>query len=1062
MKNVCLRGILFTAAIFPAACQTEGEPELAIQRGHSGSVLSVAWSRGFVVTGGSDHCVKIWDLETGKEIRSMAGHDSAVFEVAVSNDGKYIVSRGGADVRVWDFSTGKQLWMVHEAMSAVAVTLDGERVVCGGDKLKIFDIRTGKEISVLSEKTARVISISLNPDRKHVVTGNGDKTIRILELDTGKEIRRIQCPTEIGAVAVSPSSGRYILSGCGDTRVKWGSHEIKVWDFATGKEVRTMAGQPGRISSLAITGNEVCAISAPVDTECIKDFSIKVWDLSTGKEVRTLSGHTYYINSLALNTAGNFLFSVSSDGTIREWELSTGREVRRLSGHSCNIKSVVANGNGSVIASIHKNSIGLWEPAKGEMRELNGHSDEILAFAMDDTGKYGISGSRDKTAVVWSIETGKPIHPRGDVTVRATSKIDKDGKFVVMEDSGLKLWKIRNDEKTDSFSVEKFSALFVVMTDDSKYVVAKARDKTVTMWEVSTGKEICTISGHRGIQDKTYISILEENDCYEPPGVTPDGRYVVSSTLQGPVSVWDTATGKEICALKDTKMCVTSLVVTPDGKYVVTGDTQNTIRVWELPTGKEYLRLSGHSAAVTSVTTCTGGKYIVSGSEDGSIRFWNLESGKMLGTVVEFLDGEWIFFTPDRRFDCSLNGAQYCGWVVGLKYYSFEQFEERYRVRGLARQVLAPLWGEKTVEPAVQTPVDKSLPIPAEVVIVSPSDGEELKQPEVDVKIMIIHNKGIKQAELFVNGKETAPRGITVTKKEDKRFGLTLTAQLVPGENVIGVQAIDVDSVKSRREEVRVIYKPAQTVKPELWILAVGISDYDDASLKLDYGASDAKRFVDILKSGSSELYQNAHSTILLDKDATTRNIKKAFSEISKNSAPQDVVMIFLAGHGDKDGKGNYYFITCDTDKDDLFGTAFQWRDIEGGIEQISAQKVVLLADTCHSGDVTKGRGVYEDTQMLVEKLVKSSGVALLVSSTGKEQSLESKDWGGGAFTAAVCEALSNKDGKVDSDKDGGVSVLELQQYVTRRVIEITSGKQHPYIPPSPKGYSDFPLVKLR
>jgi uncharacterized caspase-like protein len=197
----------------------------------------------------------------------------------------------------------------------------------------------------------------------------------------------------------------------------------------------------------------------------------------------------------------------------------------------------------------------------------------------------------------------------------------------------------------------------------------------------------------------------------------------------------------------------------------------------------------------------------------------------------------------------------------------------------------------------------------------------------------------------------------------------------------------------------------------------------------------------------------------LTNSEANRINVLDGLNWILKESTQKDTTVIFVAGHGIKDVRGNYYFLPYDSNPKKPWENGVKWFDFQDTVSSLPS-KVVFMVDTCHSGSVTgKRRGVVVDMTGILQQLINTgSGVVVLAASTGKESSQESKEWGHGAFTKALLEGL---EGKADYDGNTVVSVKELDLYITKRVKEMTNGAQHPTTEIQ-KTLPDFPLALKR
>jgi hypothetical protein len=214
---------LFFANIYP-----KEDVEIVIQTGHSGDVNSVAISVDgqTIVSGSWDNTVRLWDKETGKEIRRLKGHTSWITSVAISPDGKTIVS-GSMDntVRLWDKETGKEIRRLQGhtgPVTSVAISVDGQTIVSGSmdNTVRLWDKKTGREIRRLQGHSGEVFSVAISPDGETIVSGSSDGEIKIWDSKKGKLFATLIAFTDGEWVTYTPDN-YYISSPKGDKYISF-------------------------------------------------------------------------------------------------------------------------------------------------------------------------------------------------------------------------------------------------------------------------------------------------------------------------------------------------------------------------------------------------------------------------------------------------------------------------------------------------------------------------------------------------------------------------------------------------------------------------------------------------------------------------------------------------------------------------------------------------------------------------------------------------------------------------------------------------------------------------
>ncbi len=256
-----------------------------------------------------------------------------------------IIANGQSDVFLQRTLTGHS-----KGVRSVAISPDGKTLTSSSyDKtIKLWNLVTGKQIRTFTGHSNWVYSVAISPDGKTLASGSSDKTIKLWNLATGEQIRTLTGHSEgIISVAISPD-GKTLASGSGDKT-------IKLWNLATGKQIRTLTGHSEGVRSVAISPDSKTLTSGSYDK------TIKLWNLATGKQIRTLTGHSKWVGEIAFSPDGKTLANVSLDKTIKLWNLATGVQIRTLTGHSQMVNSITISQDGKTLVSgSDDNTIKIW------------------------------------------------------------------------------------------------------------------------------------------------------------------------------------------------------------------------------------------------------------------------------------------------------------------------------------------------------------------------------------------------------------------------------------------------------------------------------------------------------------------------------------------------------------------------------------------------------------------------------------------------------------------------------------------------------------------------------
>lgn len=280
---------------------------------HSDAVGAVAFSPdGLMLASGSkDKTIQIWDLATGKSIRTFEGDSSTIWSVAFDSNGTRLVTGTGFwRVMLWDMKTGQSMSSLDHAASvwSVAISHDGQLIASGsGDKTtKIWDAENGRLIHNLPDHTDFVYSVAFSPDDKTLVSASKDNKITIVDVATGRLLKTVDGHADqVRSVAISPD-GQTLVSGSYD-------ESIKIWNLETGELIRSLKGHSDDIVSVAISPDGKFIASGS------KDKTIKIWDLATGELLNTLTGHLDQVYVVTFSPDGKTIASGSKDNSIRLW-----------------------------------------------------------------------------------------------------------------------------------------------------------------------------------------------------------------------------------------------------------------------------------------------------------------------------------------------------------------------------------------------------------------------------------------------------------------------------------------------------------------------------------------------------------------------------------------------------------------------------------------------------------------------------------------------------------------------------------------------------------------------
>ncbi|KYC40002.1 hypothetical protein WA1_29020 [Scytonema hofmannii PCC 7110] len=451
---------------------------------HNGWVNSVTFSPDgkFLVSGGEDNVVKLWNVADAKLMRTFTGHTERITRVKFSPDGKIIASASGdKSINLWKLD-GK-LWQTlggkkghTQQVNSISFSPDGQLVVsAAADGTIKFWSLDGTLLAAIKGHDEQVRDVNVSPDGKILASASDDKTIRFWNLTNSSRAQE----DSIYSVSFSPD-GKVLASAGWNGEVKLWQHKkmtsasllkafkseqdiiyaaifssdgktlatagdnksIKIWNLRNNQLIKTLTGHEKRVTSISFSpDNEIIASGSA-------DKTIKLWRLADGKLLKTLSGHNDEVTSVGFSRDGKMLASGSYDNTVKLWGVD-GTLVKTLKGHSLAIAHLSFSPDGKTIASASwDNTIKLWKvPDGGLVNTLTGHTNGVKSLSFSSNSQILASGSADGTIKLWNAMDGTLMKTLLGHTGEVNSvSFSPDNKLLVSGgNAGMMLWNLDLD-----------------------------------------------------------------------------------------------------------------------------------------------------------------------------------------------------------------------------------------------------------------------------------------------------------------------------------------------------------------------------------------------------------------------------------------------------------------------------------------------------------------------------------------------------------------------------------------------------------------------------------------
>ncbi len=633
----------------PAAEDNAAPGMVATMKGHTEAVYSVAFTPDgkYVVSGSGDHTLKVWDSATGKEIKSFGGptgHQNLVMSVSVNPDGSLIAS-GGTDntAKIWDFpsSTSLRSLAKSEGASILAVSPDGAKLA-GGDKdghVKIWNSADGKELFQLNGHRGPITGLAFTGNGQFLISCGKDKTLRFWNPANGQSLGVIGAhTTEVRGLAVSPNNNAVYSAGADGS--------LKFWTLPPVASKTLGRSNGDAVTSLALSGDGNAFVSGCADK------SVRLANATNDQVIREFKGANAGIESVALSPNGALIAAGTADKRMLIWQANDGRLLANAPGPVTGL-AFHPNSN-QLLTGGSDGSLKLWAMPPLPERTL-AHPDAVRAAIVSVDGKRMFTAGADKIVRAWNLPDGQAPERQysGHTAAVNAVALSADGMYLASagDDETIRFWNQSNGQQTGLIGAHSGPVTSLAF-HNSGQVLSASTDGTIKLWQQPGENKLLAHPGQvtsavlspdgsrllTGCSDKQVRLWNLSNGQIERPFSGPSlgvlcvalnstGTQAAAGSADKTVFVWNTADAKEIRKFT-LPAAVNSVAFSPDGKFLAGGLADNTIHLFDLAMGKETKTITGHSGAVNALKFTNKNDHLISASADKTVQIWNIADGK--------------------------------------------------------------------------------------------------------------------------------------------------------------------------------------------------------------------------------------------------------------------------------------------------------------------------------------------------------------------------------------------------------------------------------------------------
>jgi WD40 repeat protein len=958
------------------------------------------------------------------------GHSYEIEKVYFSPDAKYLASKDVNDViKVWYMPTGNELTTVDSFES-----------------LRIFNISVDSTDGLKSESGKYRVSYT---DQQVVLKDRNGHKVLNFTTDYIDEV--------FTSVAVSEKHD-LVLAGNTDGKIYVGRP-------STGKVLKSLKHHLAGVNHVIFDPKFDQFVSAS------NDRSILIWDANTLSPIKKLATRSFKITAMCVSDNAQRIAFGDEYGNVKLIDLADSRFeiIQKTFGYGAVLDIEFANNDQDLAVAFEKNKFSLINATDLELRKKKTFRSNFYRNVKSNLRNGSTYGIHSLPTTVTQLNRD----PNGEyLIVNGVSNFYKEKTEGIYDRDGLDILQLPKMHRKSRFQQSKLennplmiqymqwvtNARVVIPYQNDQLLVTSIEGENVQLKNIQfTSQDIIYLT-ENGILKAAVADIAIP--LSEPHHFSKEVKMNAQKTLIGIVE-------------------------------------DNNIKIHSIA-NSSIETLNGHEDIVTSIDFLNGQNILVSSSLDGTMKLWDLDNMTLKMTIVPIDFDKVVLLTPNNYYYSPKNTLNSLGFKSGKLFLPVSQFDLTYNRPDVILESLG--YSETKVIALYRNAYRKRIKKMniSSISDLDKSDASEIvfHLPEIEVLNDIPPQSSEKILNLKINARDSlydlnsinisingvplyGSAGLQVSS--EKTAHLDTMVELSAGSNTIEISCYNEKGIESFKQQVHTQYQ-AGNIKGNMYFIALSVSDYQDNTYDLSYARKDGADLINLLNS-KEESYDSLFIDSLFDQNATKEKFLLIKEKLLKSKV-DDQVIVFISGHGLLDDNFDFYFATHDCDFQDPANRGVAYDQIENLLDAIPARRKLLLMDACHSGEVDKDelialqeervgdkkeerkkginkyiyRGAttvaantenqlgltnsFQLMQELFANLSRGSGAVVISAAAGDSYALESSKWRNGVFTYALLSGLKNRSADLNKNKE--ITVSELMEYVSNKVVLETEGKQKP------------------